>query len=208
MGVASLLSLLRNRAVFWLKTIFCVSYLFFFICLFFVFVYLYLADHQGGWEFCLLPDPLADVSLDPGSQSPQACVTIRPQWTQDALSPESDLQPAHFPPSPSKPLATCVLVWDTIDRFNRWQILFLSKKLIRFQIRIHVSKKKILTDTEKWGTIIGCQTWRGRENTRIILSMSNLRARTRRYLPGLFSLLHAHQMGKWLTMEACCPLTK
>lgn len=142
MGVASLLSLLRNRAVFWLKTIFCVSYLFFFICLFFVFVYLYLADHQGGWEFCLLPDPLADVSLDPGSQSPQACVTIRPQWTQDALSPESDLQPAHFPPSPSKPLATCVLVWDTIDRFNRWQILFLSKKLIRFQIRIHVSKKK------------------------------------------------------------------
>ena len=45
MGVKSLLSLLRNRAVFWLKTVFFVSV---FIWLFFVFACLCLADHQGG----------------------------------------------------------------------------------------------------------------------------------------------------------------
>ena len=47
MGVESLLSLLRIRAVFWLKTVF-----FFFVSIFiwlvFVFTCLCLADHQGG----------------------------------------------------------------------------------------------------------------------------------------------------------------
>ena len=95
MGVKSLLSLLRNRAVFWLKTVFFVSV---FIWLFFVFACLCLADHQGGWGLQLPPDSWADVSLDDKthksvSQSEQS----RPK---DALNSEKGLQSAHFPKFP------------------------------------------------------------------------------------------------------------
>ena len=48
MGVESLLSLLRIRAVFWLKTVFFFFFVSVFIWLVFVFTCLCLADHQGG----------------------------------------------------------------------------------------------------------------------------------------------------------------
>ena len=97
MGVESLLSLLRIRAVFWLKTVF-----FFFVSVFiwlvFVFTCLCLADHQGGWGFQLPPDSWADVSLDDKAHKPVS--QSEHSGPKDALNSEKGLQSAHFPQFP------------------------------------------------------------------------------------------------------------
>lgn len=67
--------------------------------------------------------------------------------SRDALGPERGLSASPFPRISIQTSGYCVLAGDTMDLFKRWQILFLYRKPIRFQIQVHVSswKKSWLT---------------------------------------------------------------